>query len=255
MQLKQCSAAQRPRQTAFEGKRNGYMLIALCLPQDNAAPRGEDLPWASDSPSGERDQEGSTNLLQLCRSLYSNFYYDLTPWRLQGNPGGLVTGNMTVTEKRGGICNNQHMGFGKCPSSNSNPTALFICRTKSGVYSEQETVAVHLWLIWILKKGVLLTLEPSLPTPGWGAKSQPYLLWRVPLSLIWPGGLVTTPGRCVDRCTWAEKQAVKAVVLRAKPVLGLKSSHATYRQGINYSQSLGYLLAPPNHRACLGDWW
>lgn len=93
MQLKQCSAAQRPRQTAFEGKRNGYMLIALCLPQDSST-TWEDLLslWLL----VEKDQEGSTSLLQLCRSLYSNFYCDLTPWRLQGNPGGPVTGNMTV---------------------------------------------------------------------------------------------------------------------------------------------------------------
>ena len=38
-----------------------------------------------------------------------------------------------------------------------------------------------------------------MPTPGWGAKPQPYLLWRVPLSLIRPEGLVTTLGRCVDK--------------------------------------------------------
>lgn len=41
-------------------------------------------------------------------------------------------------------------------------------------------------------------------------------------------------------------------VLRAKPVLGLKS-YATYRQGINLQSKLRVPPGPPNQRACLGD--
>lgn len=121
--------------------------------------------------------------------------------------------------EEGGICNNQHTGFGKCPSSNSNPTALFICRTKSEVYSEQETVAVHFWLNSQIRS--FADLRAQFAHTRVGCQVTPYLLWRVPLSLIWPGGLVTTPlERCVDKCTWAEKQAVKAVCPQSKASTG-----------------------------------
>ena len=100
MKLKQPPAPQRPRQTTLEGKRSGFMLIALPLPQDNAAPCGEGLSWASGSPSGERNQGGTTSFPQLCGSLCRNFYFDFTPWGLQGNPQGPATGNRLWQRKR-----------------------------------------------------------------------------------------------------------------------------------------------------------
>ena len=55
---------------------------------------------------------------------------------------------------------------------------------------------MQICLVWILKGGVLLTLEPRLPPPRQGAKSQPQLQWRVSSGPLSPEGLKTTSAIC-----------------------------------------------------------
>ena len=102
---------------------------------------------------------------------------------------GANTQNLTVTEKRGGACNNQHVDLGRlssylqCPGSDPQPAALLTCRAPRA-RSDQGT-----WRGADLPDSDPQTrsfaaLEPGLPVPKRGAESQSHPLWTVSSSLI-----------------------------------------------------------------------
>lgn len=69
---------------------------------------------------------------------------------------------------------------------------------------------------WILKRGILLTLQLDLPVPRQTAESQSHLEQRVSPGSIWPEGLVGTPGRCLSQQIWAERWVGKADCSQSK---------------------------------------
>lgn len=108
-------------------------------------------------------------------SLMGTPYYDLTPWGLQGNLQCSTTENLIGKEKEGGVCNKQHKDFGKpcsylqCPGSNSNQWIYSSAEPSRWCTLTRKLSGLQIYLIQILKRGVLLALDPGLPRPRQGA--------------------------------------------------------------------------------------
>lgn len=83
-------------------------------------------------------------------------------------------------------------------SSNSNQHFCLFTEPSQGCTLTRKLGRVQIWLIWILKQGVLLVLAPSVPTSRWGAESQPFLMWRVFPGPMRPEGLVINPRCCAN---------------------------------------------------------
>ena len=85
-----------------------------------------------------------------------------------------------MMEMGGGTCNNQHIDLGKRssylqhPSSNPNKQLCSSADSNQGRTLTRERGKVQICLIWILKGGVLLDLEPGLSIPRQGVESQPH---------------------------------------------------------------------------------
>lgn len=175
------------------------MLTRLSFPQASTAPCGEispepPIPLVGKENPGKTTCTTSTLWVALWVSPYSN----RTPQGLQGNQWGSTLGNLIMIEKEGGAHNNQHTNLGRsnsylqCPKTNPNKQFSSSAEPSKGSTLTRKQDGVQIRLFQILK-GVLMALEPSLPMTRKGAKSQPYLLWRMSSDSTWPEGLMATP--------------------------------------------------------------
>lgn len=216
----------------------------------------EGLPWASDSPSGERDQEGSTSLLQLCGSLFTATFtmishhgdyrgiheaqsLEIWLWQRRGvgfattSTWGLANAQLVIPTQQ--LCSSAEPSQGYTLNRKlGGCTLLTDLNSQVRSFADLRAQFAHTWV------GCRVTALPAMESAFKLDQTRKASddSWKV----------------CGQGALEQRGRQSRLFVLRAKPVLGLKSSHATGR-GLIYNQSLGYLLAPRNQRTCLGDWW
>lgn len=152
------------------------MFTTLPLPQASTTPCGEISPEPSVPPIGKENPGGSNPPHLQHWGHFVRAPTLIVPQGLQGNLWGSATGNLTVMEKREGVCKNQHMDLGRlssyrqCTSSNPNQWLSSSAEPSWGYTLTTELGGVQICLIWILTQGILPALEPSLPTPRQGVQ-------------------------------------------------------------------------------------
>lgn len=88
-------------------------MTAFTVPQATAASCGEVSPESTAPPVGKENPGRQPASPQHCGSLGTSPYSDLAPHKLWWNLQGSTTGDLTVMEKWGGVCNNQHTDLGR----------------------------------------------------------------------------------------------------------------------------------------------
>ena len=158
------------------------MLTTLLLPPGQCSNTWRDLFWASSFPSGRGQAAPLRTVGCLLGASTLVLHHEVTgksvglnPWDLWWwREEGLATTITGILADLGRL--SLYLQF---PNSFPNKQLCSPVEATWGCTLTGELRGVQICLIWILKGGVLLALEPRFPIPGQGAKLQPHLRRRV----------------------------------------------------------------------------